>query len=165
MSVAKSLSDEQVVRIRSWAEEGAQLPDIQRRLDSELGVKVTYMEVRFLLGDLGIELKSPEPEPEPEKEPGEDSLEDEGYFSDEAGADDDEGASPGGVKVSFSELVRPGTAASGRVTFANGKTAEWWVDQYGRLGLNPDDREFRPSETDMLEFQRELQRVARQRGY
>lgn len=155
MSVAKSLSEDQVAQIRSWAEEGAQLPEVQRRLATDLGVKVTYMEVRFLLGDLGIELKSPEPEPEA----------DEDAELDEALDADDDGASPGGVRVTFSELVRPGTAVSGRVTFANGKTAEWWVDQMGRLGLNPDDREFRPSETEMMEFQRELQRVARSRGY
>lgn len=158
MSVAKSLSEDQVAQIRSWAEEGAQLPEVQRRLAADLGVKVTYMEVRFLLGDLGIELKSPEPEPEPETEA------DDSDFDEALDADDD-GASPGGVRVTFSELVRPGTAVSGRVTFANGKTAEWWVDQMGRLGLNPDDREFRPSETEMMEFQRELQRVARSRGY
>lgn len=158
MSVAKSLTEDQVGQIRSWAEEGAQLPEIQRRLVSDLGVKITYMEVRFLLDDLAIELKSPDPEPEPE----EPAAEAEPQADDEEA--DDEPA-PGGVRVTFSELVRPGTAVSGRVTFANGKTADWWVDQMGRLGMNPDDKEFRPSETEMVDFQRELQRVARKRGY
>lgn len=159
MSVAKSLTKEQVAQIQNWADEGDQLPEIQRKLSSEMQVKVTYMEVRFLLGDLGIELKSPEPEPE-EKDEDSDGPEEPGEA-----AVADEGESSSGVKVTISELVRPGMAVSGRVTFANGKAGDWWVDQMGRLGMSTEDKEFRPSETDMIDFQKELQRVARKKGY
>lgn len=157
MSVAKSLTEDQVAQIRQWAEDGAQLPEVQKRLAADLNVKVTYMELRFLLDDLKIELKAPEPPPKPkEPEPDMAAAEDD---------DDDDGGPPSNVRVTFSELVRPGMAVSGRVTFANGKVADWWVDRMGRLGLNPDDKEFRPTETEMMEFQRELQRAARKRGY
>lgn len=162
MSVAKSLNESQVAQIQNWADEGAGLSEIQRRLDAEFGVKVTYMEVRFLVDDLKIELKTvkaPEPEPEPEPEVGgEDGVEAEVEWVDDE-------AAQAGVKVTISELQRPGMIVSGRVTFANGKGAEWWMDQMGRLGMKSDDVEYRPSETDMLDFQRELQRVAREKGF
>jgi hypothetical protein len=34
------------------------------------------------------------------------------------------------------------------------------LDQTGRLGLNPTNPEYRPTEADIMAFQRELQRVA-----
>jgi hypothetical protein len=46
------------------------------------------------------------------------------------------------------------------VTFSDGETAEWMLDQTGRLGLNPTKPGYRPSEADVMSFQRELQRVA-----
>ncbi len=166
MSVAKSLSEEQVTRIREWVEEGAGLSEVQRRLDADLGVKVTYMEVRFLLGDLEIDLKpeeKPKPEPEPE-EPKQESVEsgDQSVHADaEAGVADEGG---GKVTVTISEVQRPDALVSGRVTFASGKTADWWMDQMGQLGMNATDPGFRPSEDDMRGFQQELQKVAQKKG-
>lgn len=172
MSVAKSLNESQVEQIRGWAEDGVGLSELQRRLADDLEVRVTYMEVRFLLDDLGIELKveapssaeedaaeeseaseAPESSPEPEAE--------------EADVLPEDPASPQGednVTVTISELQRPGAIVSGKVTFGGGKSADWWMDQMGRLGMNADDPEFRPTEADMMAFQRELQRVAQQRG-
>jgi hypothetical protein len=54
---------------------------------------------------------------------------------------------------------------SGKVTFSDGQKAEWYLDQMGRLGLNPDQVGYRPSEQDVLAFQVELQRLARSQGY
>ncbi|MCB1236747.1 MAG: hypothetical protein KDM91_16900 [Verrucomicrobiae bacterium] len=163
MSAAKSITDEQRGQIQGWADAGADLPEIQRRLGTELGIKVTYMEVRFLMADLGIELKPAEEEEEEKPK-----MEDEAAASDadveSAGADDDDGA-PEGVTVTISELQRPGAILSGRVTFAGGQTADWWVDQFGRLGLNPTDAEYKPSEDEMRAFQSELSRQARKRGF
>ncbi|MCB1230825.1 MAG: helix-turn-helix domain-containing protein [Verrucomicrobiae bacterium] len=168
MSVAKSLSEEQVAQIQRWADEGAGLSEIQRRLNDEMGVKVTYMEVRFLIDDLKIQLKPEEP-PKPEEE---DDEEEDGAPDSEKQENPKElvGVEPepvgdGQVTVTISELQRPGAIVSGRVTFANGKGADWWMDQMGRLGMNADDPDYRPNENDMLGFQQELQRVAREKGF
>ena len=51
------LSDEQKAAIAQWAEEGADLSDIQKRLKGELELNVTYMNTRLLVLDLNIEIK------------------------------------------------------------------------------------------------------------
>ena len=161
MSVAKSLSEEQIAQIQGWADEGAGLPEIQRRLNSDLGIKVTYMELRFLMDDIGVVLKPVEvlkEEEEPEEPETPESVE---------GETADDEAAPGGegkVTVTISELVRPGAMVSGRVIFANGQGANWWMDQMGRLGMDADDPSQRPTEEDLKGFQQELQRVAREKG-
>ena len=43
------LSPEQVRSIRDWAEEGLDLNAIQKRLHEDLGIKLTFMDTRFLL--------------------------------------------------------------------------------------------------------------------
>ena len=64
--MANKLTEEQLGRVRTWAAEGVDLNGIQKRLSSECGVHMTYMDVRFLLLDHGIEIASaPEPKPEP----------------------------------------------------------------------------------------------------
>jgi hypothetical protein len=56
MFSAKQLSEDQVSAIKSWAVGGAQLPDIQLRMKEEFKLSLTYMDTRFLVLDLGIEL-------------------------------------------------------------------------------------------------------------
>lgn len=51
------LSPEQVRSIRDWAEEGLDLNAIQKRLHEDLGVKLTFMDTRFLLQDLDIQIR------------------------------------------------------------------------------------------------------------
>mgnify|MGYP001627948003 CR=1 FL=1 len=168
MSVVKSLSEEQVAQIQGWADEGAGLSEIQRRLDSEMDVKVTYMEVRFLIDDLKIQLKPDEPETpevEAEEEESVDTAAEAEADSEDVADGEPELLGGGKVSVTISELQRPGALVSGRVTFANGKGADWWMDQMGRLGMNADDADYRPTESDMMGFQQELQRVAKEKGF
>ena len=47
------LTDEQRAAVRQWVEEGASLPDVQRRLKETFGLTLTYMDVRLLTLDLG----------------------------------------------------------------------------------------------------------------
>ena len=54
------LSPEQVRSIRDWAEEGLDLNAIQKRLHEDLGIKLTFMDTRFLLQDLDIQIRQPE---------------------------------------------------------------------------------------------------------
>ncbi len=72
---------------------------------------------------------------------------------------------PGGVSVSVDSLARPGALVSGRVTFSDGNTAEWYLDQSGRLGVMPAQQGYRPSPTDLHEFQMELQNELQKLGF
>ncbi len=166
MSTAKSLSEEQIAKIQEWADAGTDLSDIQKLLGSELDVRVTYLETRFLLDDLGIEIaKEPEPEPEPEVEEAPEPAGEEGPGDPEA----DLPAEPAldgdaTATVTIDTVQRPGAIVSGRVTFDGGESAAWWLDQMGRLGMDTDNTDFKPSESQLMEFQRELQRAIQEKG-
>ena len=56
-----NLTEEQRQRVSAWILEGAKLSEIQNRLLSEFNLKFTYMEVRFLVDDLKLTPKDPEP--------------------------------------------------------------------------------------------------------
>jgi len=158
MSKAKSLTDEQISLIRAWAEAGDGVPEIQSKLREEFDLRVTYLETRFLLEDLKIELK-PAPEPEPEKADDEEALPEAGEAED---GDDPSGA---GVKLTVDQVLRPGAILSGKADFGGGQIASWWLDQLGRLGLDAPDPDFRPSEEQAIAFQTELRKVVQRSGY
>ena len=166
MSTAKSLSEEQIAKIQEWADAGTDLSDIQKLLGSELDVRVTYLETRFLLDDLGIEIaKEPEPEPEPEVEEAPEAAGEEGPGDPEADLPAEsalDGAAT--ATVTIDTVQRPGAIVSGRVTFDGGESAAWWLDQMGRLGMDTDNTDFKPSESQLMEFQRELQRAIQEKG-
>ena len=50
------ISPEQKQAVASWAQEGLSLAEIQRRLDEEFSLSMTYMDVRFLVDDLELTL-------------------------------------------------------------------------------------------------------------
>ena len=50
------LTPEQEGLVRAWAAEGASLSDIQTRLADECGLHLSYLETRFLLLDLKVDL-------------------------------------------------------------------------------------------------------------
>ena len=172
MSIAKSLSEEQIATIQSWADAGAGLSDIQARLSEEMDVKVTYMEMRFLVDDIGIQFQ-PEPDPEPEEK--------EESETDQANQEDNAPDSPspgndllgendqasGSVTVTVDQVQRPGAIISGQVTFSGGQSASWFLDEMGRLGMDPRDEDdnFQPSESDLMAFQEELQKVIKESGF
>ena len=60
-SPTMTLSPEQRSAVAQWVAAGDSLAAIQRKLTEELKLSMTYMEVRFLVDDLGLELKSPAP--------------------------------------------------------------------------------------------------------
>lgn len=188
------LTPEQRDAVSKWIGAGETLANVQRRLADEFKVSLTYMEVRFIVDDLGLELKSPAPakpaapapvaqpsapvpgaEPakkglfdklkdavggkkaeEPEVLPDEDELppEDEAF---------DDGADPlapapagaSNVKVEVDRITRPGTLVSGAVTFSDGVSGKWAMDQYGRLMLDAGPG-YKPPQADIQAFQTEL---------
>ncbi len=151
-----NLDDAQKKKVTEWIAQGARLSEIQNRLAAEFGLRLTYMEVRFLVDDLKLTPKDPEPpkpaEPAIESKPG--------------------GASPlkispepveaepaaGGVSVSVDQIARPGAVVSGKVTFSDGNTASWQLDQQGRLGLVAAQTGYRPPAADLQQFQAALEK-------
>src|SRR5229473_1341524 len=121
-----NLDESQRKQVAQWIAQGAKLSEIQNRLDSELGVRVTYMEVRLLVDDLKLTPKDVE-KPKPVQSaltaaagnatPAAQSA---GANSATAAAEPQQPAAVGGVSVSVDTLARPGAVVSGKVTFSDG---------------------------------------------
>ena len=152
--------------------EGFSLSKIQDML-KEQGVHITFMELRLLASEIEEQVwKQTEKEdaPTPAEEPAptadmaqEEAMEPESIPNDEAPvppAEPQQNPAPaaprGKTVVELSKIARP-AAASGTVTFGSGVTAEWIIDQMGRLGL--DKASGQPDQQDIREFQMELQKL------
>ncbi|MFO1501173.1 MAG: hypothetical protein U1G07_22750 [Verrucomicrobiota bacterium] len=158
-----NLDEAQKKKVSEWLSEGLKLSDIQKRIASEFGLTMTYMEVRFLVDDLKLTPKDVDPPktPElgrPESQPTTDSKSPASPGPKGAPAPTEPAKRPpGAVSVKVDAIARPGTVASGNVTFSDGNMAEWYLDQMGRLGLLPKQQGYRPSQTDVMAFQTQLQ--------
>jgi hypothetical protein len=64
----------------------------------------------------------------------------------------------GNVSVTVDQITRPGALVSGKVTFSDGVTADWYLDQTGRLGVVPKQPGYKPSAQDVQQFQLALER-------
>ena len=71
----------------------------------------------------------------------------------------------GRFSLDLDRLVRPGFMASGNVTFSDGVTGKWALDQMGRLALETAQKGYQPSPADVQAFQRELQAQLQRQGY
>jgi len=145
------LTTEQIQAISTWLSDGMSLSDLQKRLDADWGMRMTYMEVRFLVDDLNLELAKPEVEEKPEEEAAETDIVEPELAS--------------AVSVSVDRVTRPGSIISGTVTFSDGVSADWNLDQMGRLGFGCKVEGYNPSEEDMVEFQQKLQQELAAKGY
>ncbi|HXF11095.1 MAG TPA: hypothetical protein VN625_09945 [Desulfuromonadaceae bacterium] len=154
-----NLTDEQRQRVTAWILQGAKLSEIQNRLQSEFGIKMTYMETRFLVDDLKLTPKDPEPKPEPKPEiPAAGSKK-------PAEAPATDAAKTGSVSVGVDQIARPGAVVSGKVTFSDGQKADWYLDQMGRLGVVPSQQGYKPSAADVQQFQTALQNELAKMGF
>ncbi|MGV3533175.1 MAG: hypothetical protein ACO1QR_12455 [Chthoniobacteraceae bacterium] len=167
------LDDAQKQQVSTWIEEGASLSEVQNRLEQEFGIRLTYMDVRFLVGDLQLTPKDPEP---PAAERPEETVADvpapaaPGALGEDAFPPADEilppdGAPSGAVKLAVDQITRPGALISGKATFSDGKKADWSLDQFGRLGMVPEVEGYRPPESDVIEFQKALEKELMKLGY
>jgi len=145
MFSAKQLRPDQIASLQQWAAAGETLSDLQRHLKDDFGLTLTYMDTRFLILDLGIELiEEAKAAPVAEVK-----------------------AAPiptGQVTVTMDTLTLPGALVSGKATFSDGETAIWMLDQTGRPGLDPDTPGYRPSQEDILEFQKQLRTLIQKSG-
>ena len=151
-----TVTAEQLEQVRQWASEGVDLNGIQKRLASECGVHMTYMDVRFLLLDHGIEIAVPsaapaavpaEPVSQPEAEPV---------------APAPVAGQVGKPVVTLDELMLPGTLISGKVQFSSGTKGGWQIDQLGRFAWN--SLEGQPTPEELQAFQFELTQILSRGG-
>ncbi len=147
MFSASQLTEDQKQALKEAAANGSSLADLQRLLKEQFSTSVTYMDMRFIILDLGIELA----EERPVAADAEDSPP----------PANDEPAPPaaGTVSVTMDAITLPGTLVSGKVAFSDGETGIWMIDQSGRPGLDPDTPGYRPSQEDLIDFQDQLRGI------
>lgn len=124
-------------------QEGESLGQILKILETEYQETMTFLELRLLASEIEdidwAETEGPDPEPQDNSE------------------DVTEEDSAGKTLVEVNKLTRPGVAMHGTVKFASGATADWILDQMGRLGL--EKSEGKPTPEDLQAFQEELQKT------
>jgi hypothetical protein len=164
-----NLTEEQRQRVTAWIGQGAKLGEIQDRLAAEFGLKLTYMDTRFLVDDLKLVPKDPErpkvvelpaaakPPPSPQPVPAAAAAVEDNLPLPPAGG--------GNVSVIVDQITRPGAIVSGKVTFSDGQAADWYLDQAGRLGVVPKQQGYKPSAADVQDFQIALQQEVAKLGY
>ena len=162
-----NLDESQKLKVTQWIADGLKLAEIQNRLQQEYGLRLTYMEVRFVVDDLKLTPKDPEPPapvalvspaapaapaapPIPATAPKLAPLE--------------PAAGAGKLAITADAIARPGTLVSGQVTFSDGEAGDWYLDQAGRLGVAPRTKGYRPSPADVQDFQAELETVLARLG-
>ena len=162
-----NLDEAQRQRVTAWILEGAKLSEIQSRLAAEFGLRLTYMDVRLLVDDLKLTPKDPEP-PKGVTQIG--AVPSTGTPPPPAGKKTSTTpATPppatGGVSVTVDQIARPGAIVSGKVTFSDGQSADWYLDQTGRLGVVPGQQGYKPSAADVQQFQAALQSELARMGF
>lgn len=155
-----NLSDAQKEQVRAWISQGLKISDIQTKLAKDCGVAMTYLEVRFLVDDLKLVPKDPEPPKAPPAPPAPAAAPTAPGAPAPELAEELPQTAPGGgqVSVTVDELAVPGTMVSGKVTFSDGQTAQWYMDEMGRLGIAAKQKGYRPPQTDIQAFQLALQK-------
>jgi hypothetical protein len=157
--------------VRAWIAGGAGLSEVQKRLQAEFNLAMTYMDVRLLALELGAEVQD---KPEPRQSAKAPAAPAEAEAPDGDGLDDGEDevaqevpAGGGGrATVTLDRVVQAGALASGTVAFSDGVQAKWMLDQMGRLALTAAGKPgYRPSQEDVRAFQLELQRKLGSQGY
>lgn len=157
--------------------EGIKLTDIQTLLVEELDCKMTFLELRLLAAELedvdwaqfdsqekAASAPSPAPAentPMPMPSEAASNTEADTAKTESTAEAENPSAAAGTTTVELSRLTRPGALAHGTVNFASGATAEWLVDELGRLGL--DKVSGQPTENDLVEFQNELRKLFERR--
>jgi len=141
-------NDERKQVVRDLLKQGRTLSEIQDYLRQEKGDSITYMELRLLLSEMP-DAKLPEKElPKPATLPPEPK-----------GA----GAGSGKLSISVDQVPAPGAMLSGYARFSSGAKAHWFLDEMGRLGVEPELGSSKPTQKDMQEFSTELKGML-QRG-
>ncbi|MCC5789450.1 MAG: hypothetical protein JJT75_07435 [Opitutales bacterium] len=164
------LNAEQKEAVAQWVRDGAKPANVQKRLQLDFGVAMTYMDVRFLVDDLELEWVDKKPrQDEATKHLSADQAVAAGAKEEPPAPGDsvpaaDELQPVGNVQVEVNKVNRPGTLVSGQVTFSDGVKAEWGLDQMGRIMMQPEKEGYQPDQEDVQAFQQELQKTLESQG-
>ena len=142
-----TFSEEQIQQIRSWMPAIYSIGDLQTKLNTTFQTHLTYLETRFLMDDLDLQIAS------------KNKVEAGGQEAEKSHVSEvkENLKNAANVDVSVDPVTRPGMVCNGSVTFSDGQVAEWSLDQMGRLGLKPKQSGYRPSAEDIASFQECLQ--------
>lgn len=179
-----TLTPEQKTAVANWIAAGDNLSAVQKRLLEEFNLSMTYMDVRFLVDDLDLTLKDPVSPKADASDVGKsgttssdgnappaadaDTGDEDDIENDALPATPDDEAIPGGNVVVNADNVTliPGALASGTVTFSDGVTGKWIVDNYGRPGFTEVSKEgYRPTKEDAQSFMQQLDAALRKKGF
>jgi hypothetical protein len=190
-----SLTPEQKAIVTTWVTAGDNLSVVQKKLLEHFKITLTYRDVRFLVDDLDLTLKDPAPKadasdlsksaPAPKSAGGVPPARSGAGLPD--GAPDDlpptdadgdlppeeeslppeDAATPTSVTVVVDKVTLiPGAIAGGSVTFSDGVTGKWIIDQQYRPGFTEISQPgYRPSPADAQAFMQELGRAMQARGF
>ncbi|MDF3058400.1 MAG: hypothetical protein K0R17_2615 [Rariglobus sp.] len=166
-----SLTPEQTAAVSSWVAAGDNLSTIQKKLREQFNVALTYMDVRFLVDDLNLQLKdapkkvdaSDVSKPQPKAAP---AVGDETGLPGEEDLADEALPHGGGVILDVDSVTLiPGAIASGKVTFSDGVTGKWIIDHQGRPGFTEVSKPgYRPTPEDAQSFMRQLEAELQRKG-
>jgi len=150
-------NDERKQIVGQLLKEGRTLSQIQDYLRNEKNDSITYMELRMLLSEIPY-AKLPEKEfPKtiiPPATPAGKPV---------APGSPTPAAAPGGkLSISVDQMPAPGSMLSGYARFSSGAKAHWFLDEAGRLGLEPELGSGKPTQADMTEFSTELRKMLQQ---
>jgi hypothetical protein len=162
-----NLDELQRQRVTAWVLSGAKLSEIQNRLAEEFSIKLTYMEARFLVDDLKLTLKEPEP-PKPAAPLNPPPAAAKAKPASAAPPPGDATPPPsaaGKVSVTVDQIARPGAIVSGKVAFSDGQLADWYLDQTGRLAVVTKQQGYKPAAADVQQFQAALQTELARMGF
>ena len=152
-------NDERKPIIQQLLAQGHTLSQIQDHLRQEKGDAITYMELRLLLSEMpSVKL----PEKEQPKTPILPAPPAPGAPAAVPAAPPSAGG--GKLSISVDQAPAPGSMLSGYARFASGAKAHWFLDEMGRLGLEPELGSGKPTQADMQEFSTELRRMLQQAG-
>ncbi len=133
--------------------EGQSLSEVLDYLHREKGDSMTYMELRLLLSEMP-DAKIPEKEqPKPASAPVS-AIE-----SGTGAATPPAEAAGGKLSISMDQTPAPGSMLSGYARFGSGAKAHWFLDEMGRLGVEPELGSSKPTQQDMKDFTAELRRL------
>jgi hypothetical protein len=150
----KALENDIKIFMASRIAEGVSLSDIQNEVNEKFQQSMTYMDIRILAAGLDIDWQAKAAAKAEEEKKEEETAEEAAAAPEEAPV----ASADGQTVVEISKLMRPGTALSGSVKFASGSTADWYIDQTGRLGLENLVGN-QPTQEDIQQFQIELEKA------
>jgi len=162
------LNDGQKQTVAKWIEQGLKVAEVQKRLEAEFGLRLTFLEVKLLISDLNLV-----PRDQPDKPParpeaparGAPPQPEKGPQPAKSAPPTAEGQPAKGIAVTVDQLPQAGTIASGSVTFSDGVTAAWYVDELGQLGVMSPQKNYRPSAADFEQFQNALEQALSNTAY